>query len=132
MPMKALTIHQPNAKAILYYGKDIENRSRCMSIRGTIAVHAGAQVDNSVYLPKSFKKQIVKSAIIGIVDVLDCVDDHDSEWFNGPYGYVLDNPRPLMNPIPCQGQLGFWNVPPEIEKEMRKQLRGKKYPAMAL
>ncbi len=123
--MKALSIRQPYANAILYYGKDIENRSRCTSVRGTIAIHAGAQFYDRVYIPEGFKKQIVRSAIIGVVDFLDCVDTHESPWFFGPYGYILDNPRPLIQPIPCRGQLGFWNLSPDIEREIRKQLRGK-------
>ena len=122
--MKSLTIWQPHANAILYYGKDIENRPKCFSIRGTIAVHAGAKIDSSIYLPENFKKQIIRSAIIGVIDIVDCVDDHESDWFNGPYGYVLDNPRPLLKPIPCKGQLGFWNLSPGMEKEIRRQLRG--------
>lgn len=123
--MKALTVRQPHANAIVYYGKDIENRSRCLDVRGTIALHTGAQLDNSVYLPDNFRKQIVRSAIIGVVDILDCVDDHESKWFFGPYGYVLENPRPLLKPIPCKGKLGFWNLSPEIEREIRRQLKGK-------
>ena len=122
--MKTLTIHQPYANAILYYGKDIENRTRCLNVRGTIALHAGAQFDNRVYFPKNFKSQIVRSAIIGLIDIVDCVDEHESKWFFGPYGYLLDNPRPLLEPIPCKGQLGFWNVPAKIEKEILRQLKG--------
>jgi hypothetical protein len=67
--VKALSVRQPHDNAILYYGTDIENenRSRCMNIRGTIALHASAQLDNNVYLPKNFRSQIVKSAIVGVL-----------------------------------------------------------------
>src|SRR5688500_15025924 len=112
--MKALTVHQPHATAILYYGKAIENRTRCTATRGTIALHAGLQFDDRVYFPENFKAQIVRGAIIGVVDILDCVDKHKSKWFHKPFGYLLDNPRPLLRPIPCKGMLGFWNVPAKI------------------
>ena len=122
--MRGLTVHQPHANAILYYGKDIENRSRCMNIRGTIALHAGLQFDDGVYFPENFKAQIVRGAIIGVVDILNCVDEYESKWFFGPFGYLLDNPRPLQKPIPCKGMLGFWSVPAKIEKEILRQLKG--------
>jgi hypothetical protein len=123
--MKALTVRQPYANAILYNGKDIENRSRNWNVRGTIAIHAAAKVEKNVEFPKKFNKPIVTSAIIGVVDIVDCVDKHRSKWFNGPFGYVLVNPRPLAKPIPCKGKLGFWNVPPEVERKIKRQLRGK-------
>jgi hypothetical protein len=71
------------------------------------------------------KDEMVRGAIVGVVDVVDCVDEHKSKWFGGPYGYVLKNPRPLSTPIPCKGMLGFWQVPPKIEKEIKRQLKGK-------
>ena len=123
--MKGLTVQQPYANMILFIGKDIENRTKYIKIRGTIALHAGKQLASDEYLPKAFKKQIVRGAIFGVVDIIDCVDDHESEWFNGPYGYVLANPRPLPIHIPNIGQLGLWNVPPGIERRINRQLAGK-------
>ena len=117
--MKGLSVKQPWANAIFYTGKDIENRKSAHKVRGTIALHASLQVTKEEYLPKGFKKHLVLGAIIGVVDIVDCVDDHESEHFWGPYGYVLENPRPLPKPIPYKGQLGFWNVSPEAEKEIR-------------
>jgi hypothetical protein len=114
--MKALTARQPYANAILYYGKDIENRSRKWRMRGTIVIQAAAKVVKDVKLPQRFNKPIVTSAIIAVVDIVDCMEKHKSKWFIGPFGYVLANPRPLAKPIPCKGQLGCWNVPPEVER----------------
>jgi hypothetical protein len=74
-------------------------------------------------LSEKEKKQMVRGAIIGVVDVGDCVDKHKSKWFGGPYGYVLKNPRPLSKPIPCKGMLGFWKVSPKIEREIKRQLK---------
>ena len=64
----------------------------------------------------------MQGAIIGVVDIVDVVEDSDSEWFGGPLGFVLKNPRPLNQPIPCKGKLFLWEVPPEIVKEMERQL----------
>ena len=70
--MKALTIRQPWAWAIVYAGKDIENRSWKTKLRETIAVHAGLGFDRDVDLPRGVKlpaeEEIVRGAIIGVVD----------------------------------------------------------------
>jgi len=125
--VKALTVKQPYAWFITcledyHLRKDIENRSRDTKVRGTIAIHAGRDLQPDVIIPAGMEEVLVFSAIIGVVDIVDVVTEHESRWFTGPYGYVLENPRELPEPIPCKGQLGFWNVPPEIEAQIQKQL----------
>ena len=41
--MKALTVQQPWAWAIIHGGKDVENRTQAWSYRGPLAIHAGAR-----------------------------------------------------------------------------------------
>lgn len=50
-----------------------------------------------------------RGGIIGMVDIVDCVDRMDSTWFTGPWGFVLRNARPLPF-FPCKGKLGFFRV----------------------
>lgn len=45
----------------------------------------------------------------GEAELVDCVTHHGSEWFTGPYGFVLDNAKPLPF-TPCRGALGFFRV----------------------
>jgi hypothetical protein len=124
--LKALSVRQPYANKIIFDGKDIENRTRRTNFRGTVAIHASMELhSNAAKLSKKAKEEMERGAIVGIVDVVDCVDEHKSKWFGGPYGYVLKNPRPLKKPIPCKGMLGFWKVSPKIEREIKRQLKGK-------
>lgn len=119
--MKALSIRQPWADLIIHHGKDIENRSWPTSFRGTIYVHAakkwGREEKENMewainFLDIQDAGEPVLGAIIGTVDIVDCVVASDSEWFSGPYGYVLKNPKPL--PVtPCKGMLGFFE--PDIK-----------------
>ena len=51
-----------------------------------------------------------RGGIIGSVNLADCVYQSDSPWFQGPYGFVLSDPKPLPF-IPFKGQLGFFDVP---------------------
>jgi hypothetical protein len=125
--MKALTIKQPWAQAILYLGKDIENRGQRTSIRGTIAIHAGATLyepgfQHPLIIGRLEPEDVVKSAIIGVVDIVKCVQKSDSPWFIGKVGYVLRDPRALHEPIACSGARGFWDVPADIEHQIRQQL----------
>jgi hypothetical protein len=122
--MKALSVQQPYANKIIFHGKDIENRTRCTSFQGTVAIHASMKLHPNAKLSKKAKDELVRGAIVGVVDVVDCVDNHKSKWFIGPYGYVLKNPRPLATPIPCKGMLGFWKVSPKMEREIKRQLKG--------
>jgi hypothetical protein len=45
----------------------------------------------------------------------------DTEWFTGPYGWLLDEPRPLKTPIACRGAQGLWRVSPEHVAEIERQ-----------
>jgi hypothetical protein len=46
-----------------------------------------------------------------------------SPWFFGPVEFLLKDVRILPEPIPCKGALGFWELPVEIERAVRAQLR---------
>jgi len=126
--LRALSVRQPWAWAIIYAGKDIENRSwQNKHTIGTIAIHASLGQERIYQLPPRARRpqpdEITLGAIIGVVDVVDVVDSHRSRWFEGPLGWVLRNPRPLNRPIACKGALGLWVVPRTIEKTIRRQLK---------
>ena len=117
--MKALTIRQPWANAIIYLGKDVENRSWPTRFRGPVLVHAGMLWGPSERAHLAGVRRIagdfdwpetpLLGGIIGVVDIIDCVQKMDSPWFSGPYGFVLKNPRPLeFEPMP--GALNFFEA----------------------
>lgn len=131
--MKALTVKQPWAWAIIHGGKDIENRSRPTRHRGQLYIHAGkgwaveglAEIGIDAMPADS---ELLAGMVIGTVDFLDChhADDcwtgsvdkddnvheeHCSDWaMPGFYHWVLANPRPLACPFPEKGKLGLWNL----------------------
>ena len=120
--MKALSIRQPWAWLIIHGGKDIENRSRRTHKRGRILVHAAQGMtrdeyiagdvmaaENGITLPAFDELQ--RGGIIGSVEIVDCVQEHDSDWFFGPFGYVVRDPHPLPFQ-PCRGHLSFFE--PEL------------------
>ncbi len=46
----------------------------------------------------------------------------DSRWFQGPFGWLLHDRRALPEPIPARGRQGLWDVHPEIEAEIMRQM----------
>lgn len=146
--MKTLSIKQPWASLIAHGIKDIENRTWSTNYRGRIYIHASASQ------PKGFSSILgnerfnafhdheqsacfamqlalghrwASGAIIGEVDIVDCVLNHDSIWadhraqvlrkINGKhcllnvpvYNWVLANPiryeQPFLN---VKGALSLW------------------------
>jgi hypothetical protein len=124
--MKALTLSQPWAWAILVAGKDVENRGWRTNYRGPLAIHAGKTREKSWKFPRGTPKppeDLVRGAIVGIVDLVDVVEHSRSKWFGGePYAWVLRNPRLLMEPIPCRGWLQLWNLPPQQLRLLHRRL----------
>lgn len=46
-----------------------------------------------------------------------------SPWFRGPFGWVWEDVLVLPKPIPCRGQRGVWDPPPEVVIELRREYR---------
>lgn len=115
--MKALSIKQPWAWAIINLGKDVENRDWPTKFRGKFLIHTGKKVDQDGYeyiteilkldLPPIDKLQT--GGIVGISEIVDCLELSSSPWFFGKYGFVVTNARPI-DFIPLRGQLGFFET----------------------
>jgi hypothetical protein len=142
--MRAITVRQPWAHAIVYRGKGIENRTRNLagSYRGPVAIHAGLAPDTAAearwpladLIPSSSWQ--VRGAFIGIADLVDVhvaraaecdADDNvipmccHSEWAQYPWydaapitHLVLENARALTVPIQYRGRLGLWTPPADV------------------
>ena len=107
-PLIALSIRQPWAHHILHDGKDIENRTWSTNYRGPILIHAGRAV--SANDKPDVTPSMPRGGIVGVAEIVDCVQDSDSEWFHGPYGLVLRNAF-LLDFLPCKGALGLFEPP---------------------
>lgn len=134
MLIKAISVRQPWANAIML-GKDVENRSRYYKHRGLLLIHASLKVDDAALDdPRILRlpiNDLIFGHLIGVVNLVDCVRfsrsrwaDPDSEW-----KLILENPRPLLRPVPYRGQLGLFGVeekllrdvlPAGCESEMRE------------
>ena len=121
--MKALSIRQPWASLIIQGYKPVENRTWKSNYRGPLLIHAAKKYDydgewwikeNFQYDPEMAatmeKAKGTMGGIIGSVSMIDCVTEHDSPWFAGPYGFVFLRPKSMgFKPLP--GKLSFFDVP---------------------
>lgn len=121
--MKALSIRQPWAWAIVHAGKDVENRTWRTSRRGEFFVHAARtyDTDGHWFLERELglvvppMKYLPAGGIIGRARLIDCVTKSLSPWFSGPYGFVIRDARPVEF-FRCNGALGFFEVDPAHRK----------------
>lgn len=114
--MKALSIKQPWASLIAHGIKDIENRTWKTNFRGRIYIHESGSVvkeidfttqqtaelfENGIWHPdKGFNSELnITSTIIGEVDIVDCVINHESIWAEQSVNYF---PKNLPNGIPAR------------------------------
>lgn len=130
MKEKALTVHDIYAFFICKGIKPIENRTWKTKHRGRVYIHAGAskkldhvsldtvftdaQIEDlkQYYTENELCKMVFqKSAIIGHVDMIDCVENHSSVWaLPNHYHWVLANPVLFEQPIEdVKGKLSLWD-----------------------
>ena len=123
--MKAFTVYQPYAYAIVAGLKHYETRPKWTSIRGRVAVHAAKQkksVDSmllSLILPED--TILHYGAVLGTVEIAGCVPVEDvvdglteqekalGDYSPGRWAWVLKNPVMFDTPVPACGQQGWWN-----------------------
>lgn len=135
-PIKALTVKQPLAWAIIAGHKDVENRSWRFPqpLGSTIAVHAGQKLVDHLPVTVSIPEDFPRGAIVGFADVVD--DHHADECVTAsgalcsPWAYpdarhwALRNARPLGEPIPTRGYLWLFVPPPDVTARLTAALRG--------
>jgi hypothetical protein len=113
--MLALSIRQPWSWLIVNGYKDIENRAWSTAYRGPLLIHTGKSpvlAEDIAWLHAEFPQIQLPSVfeyggIIGQAELVACVELHMSDWFFGPVGWVLCNPKPLPFQ-PCRGKLGLF------------------------
>ena len=114
--MKALSIRQPWCHHILHGGKDVENRTWRTQVRGAVLIHASKRVEPGDR-DRVDRLGCPLGGIVGVMEITDCVSEMDSEWFHGPFGFVIGRRRPLPF-VPLRGALGFFDVPDEAAAGM--------------
>lgn len=138
LPSLAISVRQPWAWAIVYAGKDIENRSpgavqHMFPKLGRRAVHASKGMTRDEYEDgRDFfaelgitcppPHELLRGGVIGEVDVVEIVKASASRWFVGPRGLVLRNAKPCAF-VPAVGALGYFAWKPADASVVPKPAR---------
>ena len=143
----ALSVSRPWDYLILHPPfKDVENRDWPTKYRGRIYIHRAKSKDRDglrwlmrhrhelglcelpghifTELGNLYSADLRMGAIVGEVDIVDCVTKSNSRWFFGRYGFVLANPEAYEKPIPCRGMPGPFKVPEAVASECRRIVGG--------
>ncbi len=135
--MKGITLWQPWATAIALGAKRIETRSWSTRYRGPIAIHAARRPPEPLYDVIAWDglrrlgwndARDPRGAIVAVADLVDVLPTqhlHPEEleralgdFSAGRFGWVLDNVRPLREPLPYQGAQGLWEIPTAVRLEL--------------
>ena len=129
--MRALTIRQPYADAIVWGAKRVENRSRPLSdmhlgkmvfIHAALAPHASKVTAADLGLDHA---PDVRGAVIGTAVLDSCHQNANgccAPWgMAGFWHWVLRDVRPLPRPVPAVGMLGLWTPTPDVLHDVQVQ-----------
>lgn len=125
-----LSIRQPWAWLIVKGIKPVENRTWRTSYRGRVLIHAGLTYpkrehgdDYALWWEQGYpaEREKMVGGIVGEAVIVDCVREHSSPYFNGPYGFVLERAKAYPSLIPYGGRLGFFGVPEHVVKSHADQ-----------
>lgn len=131
--MKAISLWQPWASAIALGLKRIETRSWSTSYRGPLAIHAAKrwQSDQREFAAAEaaldrLPNRLPLGAIVATAELVDVKRSEELEtevsaverlygdYSPGRFGWVLDNIKPLDEPVPFKGSQGFFFVPDSL------------------
>lgn len=117
----ALTVKQPWAHLICHGYKSIENRSWNTNYRGPLLIHASKLVDyaglgRATSLAKSIGVVLPSftswssGGVVGVANLVDVITESDDMFFEGPFGFVLDEAKPITF-YRKSGSPGLWKCP---------------------
>lgn len=137
--MKALTIAQPWAQLLVLGVKQYETRTWRTSHRGPLLIHAGRKLTRSqsklweeeplrTLLPGlgfARARDLPRGAILGTVEVLDCIDVDAlfedlseqeralGDFRPGRWAWMVGERHLFEAPLPCRGHRGLFELEPQ-------------------
>ena len=128
--MKCLSVCQPFAELIVQGKKTIELRKWNTKFRGEFLVHAPQKIRLDECKRLKIQSEMTVGAIIGKVELIGVREYENTAQIKidskkhlasndesgNKYGFILQNPKQLRIPIPCNGQLNFFEFRPELTK----------------
>ena len=122
--MKCLSVSQPFADLIISRKKTIELRNWNTNFRGEFLIHAPLKIRKEDCKRLKMNEKLITGVIVGKAELYD-VKRYNSikeikedqkfhfaskKFHNKTFGFMLKNAKLFRIPIPCKGQLGFFDV----------------------
>ena len=134
--MKCLSVSQPFADLIISGKKTIELRSWNTNFRGEFLIHSPIKIRTEDCKRLKISKQLKTGVILGKAEIYEVKPykttneiKKDQKFHlaskrfqKKTYGFLLKNAKPLRVPIPCKGQLGFFEVNLQKQNNHNKNL----------
>jgi len=148
--MKAITLTQPWASLMALGAKRQETRSWPTTLTGEVAITAAKNFPKDcreLCMSRDFGrfvpdwKSLPTSCVLAVGTLVKCVRTESefarlgelatpesfAELLFGDYSpfrfvHVYTDIKPLREPVPCRGALGYWELPSDIEALVRAQL----------
>lgn len=134
--MRALTVRQPWAWALVFGPKRVENRSWSTTYRGELVIHAGKVIDGVGNLDERILAAIetyygghargqragamttgAALAVTHLTDVHMEVGGCCAPWGDlGAFHWVTNDPQPFGTPIPMLGRLSLWEILDDVPR----------------
>jgi hypothetical protein len=142
----ALTLYQPDAWLVVEGHRRLINtkwRPPRELIGGFLAIHVALRPERgelrkfearTAHMRRELGCDIPPAhrmpwgAIIGMVKVSGLLEaeppaEELRRWWKGPLGWVVDEPVPVLPPIPCTGTKVLWSVPETMLTVLRERYR---------
>lgn len=128
--MKALSVMQPWAWMMIHQIpdrngkiKDIENRPWRWNYKGPLLIHAAKKYDwfNHHIIESwgiAIPKDLPRGGLVGLVTMDGTIEESESPYFFGPYGFLFLRPIPFKEMVPCAGRQRVFNVDFTFEVEI--------------
>src|SRR5262245_15118449 len=98
-PLKILSIRRPWAYLITRGSKNIENRVWPTKYRGPLLIQASLTIDREACREhKLFSEELETGGVVGMAEIVDCVTEHHSRWFDHTASsYAIDDRFPSLS-----------------------------------
>ncbi len=106
----AVSIRQPQATAVLAHPGPFRHPGWRTDYRGPLLIHAAKRLAGDP--PAGKVASPIYGALLGVVDLVDCVANGRADGGPDEVGYVwvFDNPRLFARPIAYIGRMGLFEV----------------------
>jgi hypothetical protein len=123
--VKCLSLNQPYAELLISGKKTVEVRKWNTNFRGQFLVHASKKIDEEACNRlKTDQAKLITGAIVGKANLYDVIcyqsknsflkdkNKHfaSSNYSNPKYGFLVNQTKRFVTPIPIRGKLGFFTV----------------------